>query len=479
MDKVGLSGKYQTYPEYKDSGINGLGEIPHHWIVMQLKRTVDRCANGIWGSEPKEDGEDTIVLRVADFDRPRLSLKVDGYTYRKIDDSEKKSRSLKYGDLLLEKSGGGEKTLVGQVVIFDKNFEAVTSNFVAKMTPLAGINSRFLNYVFSRFYSDNINYCSIKQNTGIQNLDSSSYLAEKFGFPPEIEQQKIANFLDHETAKIDTLIEKQQQLIKLLKEKRQAVISHAVTKGLNPNASMRDSGVEWLGEVPEHWEVSKFGYVSQVVRGGSPRPAGDPTLFNGDYSPWVTVAEITKDDEVYLTSTETFLTKKGSDQCRIFKSGTLLLSNSGATLGVPSILNVDANANDGVVGFENLTLNSEFAYYYLSSLTEDLRERVKQGSGQPNLNTDIVKGISVPIPPELEVKAIVDSIRKTRDQFKKLTQKAFLGIELLQERRTALISAAVTGKIDVRDWVAPESSNNTMDSRLRGNDADLSKEAGL
>jgi type I restriction enzyme S subunit len=277
-------------------------------------------------------------------------------------------------------------------------------------------------------------------------------------FPPDQEQRKIASFLDHETAKIDTLIEKQQQLIRLLKEKRQAVISHAVTKGLNPNAPMRDSGVEWLGEVPAHWEVSKFGYISQVVRGGSPRPAGDPTLFNGDYSPWVTVAEITKDDEVYLSSTETFLTKKGSDQCRVFESGTLLLSNSGATLGVPSILKIDANANDGVVGFESLKLNHEFTYYYLTSLTDDLRERVKQGSGQPNLNTDIVKDISVPIPLDDEIEAIVHSIRETREQFKKLRNKALFGIQLLKERRTALISAAVTGKIDVRNWVAPESS---------------------
>jgi len=206
--------------------------------------------------------------------------------------------------------------------------------------------------------------------------------------------------------------------------------------------------------VPEHWEISKFGYISIVVRGGSPRPAGDPELFNGDYSPWVTVAEITKDDEIYLTETDTFLTKKGSDQCRIFTSGTLLISNSGATLGVPKILKINANANDGVVGFECLSLNHEYAYFYLSTLTEDLRERIKQGSGQPNLNTDIVKGISVPIPPDNEVIEIVASIQNIRRKYRELITNAAKGIELLQERRTALISAAVTGKIDVRNYPA-------------------------
>lgn len=280
-----------------------------------------------------------------------------------------------------------------------------------------------------------------------------------FALPAECEQFKIIEYLDHETAKIDNLIAKQEKLIELLNEKRQAVISHAVTKGLNPNVPMKDSDVEWLGQVPEHWTVSKFGYISQVVRGGSPRPAGDPTLFNGDYSPWVTVAEITKDDELYLTSTETFLTKKGSEQCRVFQAGTLLLSNSGATLGVPKILCINANANDGVVGFEDLRIDTEYAYFYLSVLTNDLRERVKQGSGQPNLNTDIVKAISITIPPENEIKEIVDDIKKKIDHFAKLMKSAENAIQLMQERRTALISSAVTGKIDVRNWQNPNKNN--------------------
>lgn len=108
--------KYATYSEYNNSGVVGLGSIPSHWVVMQLKRTVDGCTNGFWGSEPHNDGKDTVVLRVADFDRSKLSLKDDGYTIRKIEETEKLSRKLKFGDLLLEKSGGGEKTLVGQVV---------------------------------------------------------------------------------------------------------------------------------------------------------------------------------------------------------------------------------------------------------------------------------------------------------------------------------------------------------------------------
>jgi type I restriction enzyme, S subunit len=266
------------------------------------------------------------------------------------------------------------------------------------------------------------------------------------------EQEKIVCFLDHETAKIDTLITKQEKLIELLKEKRQAVISHAVTKGLNPNAPMKDSGVKWLGKVPEHWSISKFGFLSQVVRGGSPRPAGDPSLFGGDFSPWVTVAEITKDDEIDLTKTGTFLTLEGSKQSRIFEPDTLLLSNSGATLGVPKILRIKANANDGVLGFLNLKIDLEFAYFYLLTLTDNLRVRIKQGSGQPNLNTDIVKAIVIPLPPDNEIAEIVKFIKTSEAKFKVLEKKCAQAISILNDKRASLISAAVTGKIDVRDW---------------------------
>jgi len=134
------------------------------------------------------------------------------------------------------------------------------------------------------------------------------------------------------------------------------------------------------------------------------------------------------------------------------------LSNSGATLGVPKILAVDANANDGVVGFEFLKLDKEYSYFYLSTLTNSLRERIRQGSGQPNLNTDIVKSIDVPIPPAGEVAEIVASVKRIREEFKLLSEETEQGINLLQERRSTLISAAVTGKIDVRGWQPPAST---------------------
>ena len=436
--------RYKAYPEYKDSGEDWLGEVPSHWNVIKIKHLspIKRGASPRPIDDAKyfdDDGE-YAWTRIADVTASDVYL-IEA-PQRLSDLGSSLSVKLEPESLFLSIAGTVGKPCITGIKA------CIHDGFV--YFPELRIPNKFLFYVFAGEQA----YKGLGKFGTQLNLNTDTVGGIKIGCTDSAGLEKIVAFLDHETAKIDALIEKQQRLIELLKEKRQAVISHAVTKGLNPNAPMKDSGVVWLGEVPAHWAIRKFGYISMVVRGGSPRPAGDPALFNGDYSPWVTVAEITKDDDIYLTETETFLTKKGSEQCRVFSKGTLLLSNSGATLGVPKILSIDANANDGVVGFEDLTLNHEFAYFYLSTLTDDLRERIKQGSGQPNLNTDIVKAITVPVPPDQEVEAIVESIKKSREQFNALVEKAKSGIELLQERRTALISAAVTGKIDVRDWQA-------------------------
>src|SRR5690606_26584965 len=138
---------FPTYPAYKDSGVEWLGEIPEHWAIFSLKRSVDGCTNGLWGDEP--DGEnDLAVIRVADFDRATCRVGLDKLTYRSITQKERASRLLQSGDLLIEKSGGGEKTLVGCVVLFDHDIQAITSNFVARMRSLAGFDNGFLDYAF-------------------------------------------------------------------------------------------------------------------------------------------------------------------------------------------------------------------------------------------------------------------------------------------------------------------------------------------
>jgi type I restriction enzyme S subunit len=212
----------------KDSVVAWLGEIPAHWEVNRLRYTVAGCQNGVWGDEP--DGlNDILCVRVADFDRVRFRVIIDDPTYRSVKPRYAQTRRLQLGDLLLEKSGGGEKQPVGAVVVYDHYEPAVCSNFIARLAVSAGFDCRFLTYLHAALYAAQINTRSIKQSTGIQNLDSTSYLSELVGLPELAEQRAIATFLDRETAKIDILIAKVREAISLLKEFRTALISAAVT----------------------------------------------------------------------------------------------------------------------------------------------------------------------------------------------------------------------------------------------------------
>lgn len=455
--------KYQQYAEYKDSGVEWLGEIPSHWEISSLKRCVDGCTNGIWGSEPQENSDNTVVLRVADFDRNKLEISEEKLTLRNISPKESESRLLNKGDLLIEKSGGGDKTLVGCVVLFDKDFRAVTSNFVAKMTPKIGYESSFLKYAFSLLYDGRVNYASIKQTTGIQNLDSDAYLMEKFVFPEKEEQTQIANFLDHETAQIDTLIEKQQTLIQLLKEKRQAVISHAVTKGLNPDAPMKDSGVEWLGEVPEHWDLTRIKYITSVFeQGWSPQCDSRPAEEN-EYG--VLKVGCVNHGKFNVKENKALPPELSPKLQYLIYKNDLLISraNTKELVGSAAVVYDDY---DNILLCDKLyrlrfipEINPRLVSFYLS--IGAVREQIElQASGashsMQNISQDVIKEMPCFFLSKEESKSILAFIDKQTEVFDSLINNAQKAIELMQERRTALISAAVTGKIDVRDWVAPD-----------------------
>lgn len=210
-----------------------LRNLPKHWKVVRLRRTIKSAKNGIWGDDP--DGvNDFPCVRVADFDRITLTVGLPIPTVRSVTHSERQGRVLQRGDLLIEKSGGGEQQPVGAVVLYQSSEAAVCSNFVARLVPSSSFDSRFLVYVHSHLYASRVNVRSIKQTTGIQNLDAYSYFSEWVPAPPITEQNTVAKFLDQKTAQIDSLIAKKARLIQLLKKKRQATIDSEVALDSTP-----------------------------------------------------------------------------------------------------------------------------------------------------------------------------------------------------------------------------------------------------
>lgn len=454
---------FKPYPAYKDSGVEWLGEVPEYWGVFSLKRSLDGCVNGIWGAEA--DGiDDLAVIRVADFDRQRFRVGLDKLTYRSIPANDRVSRTLQPGDLLIEKSGGGEKTLVGCVVLFEHDFPAVSSNFVGRMRPQKGFDSGFLCYVFCSLYDRRLNYPAIKQTTGIQNLDVEAYLQGFFASPPSSEQTQIARFLDHETARIDALIAEQERLIELLKEKRQAVISHAVTKGLNPDVPMKDSGVEWLGQVPAHWEVVPVKYLTETLdQGWSPQCEEYPVASDTEWGVLkvgcVNGGHFNAQENKRLPDhlePESKLTLKKNDVL-ISRANTRELVGSTAIVerSYPNLMLCDKLyrirllADRALPYWLTLFLNSQVA-----------RHQIELGatgasSSMLNISQSTITELPVPLPTMAEQADLCEKVRARLTELSLLIGTVMASIDLLRERRSALISAAVTGKIDVRDWRPP------------------------
>lgn len=213
----------------KPSGVEWLGDVPIHWRLHRLKWSVASCKNGVWGADPQGDELDIPCVRVADFDRKGLRVVLVEPTIRSVAESEREGRILSRGDLLLEKSGGGENQPVGCVVLYEDSRAAVCSNFVARVRLASDQDSSFWRYVHAAAYAVRINVRSIKQTSGIQNLDNQQYFDEVVGFPPAAEQRAIAAFLDGETAKIDALVAESERVVNLLQERRAALIVAATT----------------------------------------------------------------------------------------------------------------------------------------------------------------------------------------------------------------------------------------------------------
>lgn len=266
--------------------------------------------------------------------------------------------------------------------------------------------------------------------------------------PPENEQRAIAAFLDRETARIDALIKKKERQIELLQEKRAALISHAVTKGLNPNVKMKNSGIEWLGEIPEHWEVKSIKYLSAIQRGKfSHRPRNDPRFYGGVY-PFIQTGDIAASGKFIQTYHQT-LNEEGLSISKMFPKGTLVMSIA-ANIGDIAILEFDACFPDSVVGFvPSKDVDLDFYYYALFALRNEMVNASTMNT-QLNINIERIGSIKFVMPPLHEQRAIAAFLDRETARFDALIEKIRKSIDLLHEYRTALITAAVTGKIDVR-----------------------------
>ena len=421
--------------EMKDSGIEWIGEIPKEWEVSVIKKEYVFQT----GATPKTEIEsffcgDNVWINISD-----MKSRVLYDSTKHISDDAISSTSMSIspkGSLLY-----AFKLSVGAVAFCGKDL--YTNEAIATFLPCKN-SLRYLYYIAPIFIIMNAN----ENIYGAKLLNQQLIKNARILLPPLPTQHRIADYLDDKCGKIDRYIEQQKQVIKKLKAYKQSVITEAVTKGFDPTVPMKDSGVEWIGEIPEGWEITTISRVATVVRGASPRPAGDPKYFNGNDVPWITVAEVTKNEGKYIYSTESYLTKEGSLHSRFIEAGTLLLSNSGATLGVPKVTAISGCINDGSVAFYDLKVEQFYLFYVFKARTFELRKQM-QGYGQPNLNTSIIKTIEIPLPSANEQSCIVNFLDKKCSSIDSTIEKKQALIDKLTEYKKSLIYEVVTGKKEV------------------------------
>ncbi|MBD3619116.1 MAG: restriction endonuclease subunit S [Chromatiales bacterium] len=435
-----MMAKWPPYPDYRETAERKLPVIPSHWRLSKAKYVAEYI-NG-FAFKPADWGEEgTPIIRIQNLTDANADI---NRTNRSVPDKYR----VESGDMLISWSASLS------VHTWDRE-DAWLNQHIFKVVPDERIVSKGFLVWLSKWFVGELD--NETHGSTMQHVTWGKFGSAPVAFPLIEEQREIAAFLDHETAKIDRLIAKQERLIELLKEKRQAVISHAVTKGLNPDAPMKDSGVEWLGEVPAHWDVCLVKHKCKEITDGAHI---SPVTENGEHY-FVSIRDI-KDGQIdfedcLLTAIENYeyLARTGCQPA----PGDLLFSKDG-TIGETAITPHEPEfvvASSLIIIKPNLkVVTPKFLDFLMQgkAVQEQVESFVK-GAALRRLSIQNLLKVWGTFPPLKEQVEITNHLLSKLDRFAQLSERAQLMISLLKEHRTALISAAVTGKIDVRGWQKP------------------------
>lgn len=442
-----VTNRWKRYPAYKSSSIEWLGEIPIHWDVKRIK-----CLFSVVnGSTPKSDMPeywDGDILWVTPEDLGRLDTDTITTTGRNIT----KQGYLSCGTTMVP-SGSlvlSTRAPIGHVAIAGVS---LCTNQGCRCLVIRG-NNCDTRYFYYQLISGRSEIESWGQGSTFKELSKGKLEAVLLCHPLKVEQQAIVCFLNREIAKIDALIAKKERLIELLQEKRTALISHAVTKGLDPTVPMKDSGVEWLGEIPEHWGVYKVKQLSVRIQTGTTPPTSEERYYEDGTVPWYGPGSF--GEKLNLTQPVKLIASSAIKErvARLFSSGSTLVVVIGATIGKVGYINHEASTNQQItaITFNHNIVDSKYAAYQMKRLEPVLRG-IAPSTTLPILDQQEIGDLPFALPPKEEQADITSYIDNKTSKIDSLISKIKQVISQLNEYRTALISAAVTGKIDVREEV--------------------------
>ena len=439
------------YPDYKKSGLEWFKEVPSHWDLVPLKRFIARIESGVSANAvdiPSGKGE-LGVLKTSCVYRGEFDAKENKTVVP--DEYERLSCPVIAGTLIVSRMN--TPNLVGAAGLVRQSHANLFLPDRLWQVHFTDADPAYVHYwSLTPSYRAQVEMSCAGTSSSMQNLSQDDFRGFVITAPPFIEQGIITVFLQRETAIIDTLIAQQERLLDLLKEKRQAVITHAVTKGLNPDAPMKDSGIEWLGDVPEHWEVRRLGTLFREVsdEGEADRPILSVSIHDG-----------VSDRELDEAEMDRKVTRSDDrEKYKSVESGDLVYNMMRAWQGGFGTVTVSGMVSPAyVVARPREPFSTQFIEQQLRSpqAIEEMR-RYSRGVTDFRLRLywDEFKSISIVLAPKAEQKAIETLINKENCKIDALATEAKRAIALLQERRSALISAAVTGKIDVRKIATAE-----------------------
>ncbi|HUM99593.1 MAG TPA: restriction endonuclease subunit S [Halothiobacillus sp.] len=444
---------FPRYPEYKASGVEWLGEVPGHWDVTALKRGFNVTLGKMLQPESSSPNDELLpYLRAANIQWGGVDTTDIKQMW--LSKRDRVQLRLESGDLLVSEGGDVGRSCLWAAELDNCYFQ----NSVNRVRARDGHSNRYLYYWMSTIKDKG--YIDVLCNKStIAHFTAEKVAAVPVPLPNPAEQTQIAAFLDRETAKIDALVAEQRRLMVLLKEKRQAVISHAVTQGLNPDAPMKPSGIEWLGDVPAHWEVQKFKYLTRSIeQGWSPQCEGYPAETEAE---WGVLKVGCVNGGIFRPSENKVLPVELEPIPALgIVRGDLLVSRANTRELVGSAAVAEQNYPRLMLcdklyrlRFNSDRCSSVFACHYLGSTA--VRGQIELGAtgasaSMVNIPQSAILELTIAVPPFKEQCEIVTALDSELAKLDTLTTEAQRAIDLLQERRTALISAAVTGQIDVR-----------------------------
>jgi len=441
------------YLEYKNTGLTWAEEVPAHWSIKRLRFVAQLNPSKTEVAEVDRAIQVSFLPMEAIGDDGSLNLE----RTRPISEVESGYTYFRDGDVTLAKitpcfengKGALMQGLEGGIGF------GTTELIVARPNPTE-VTGKLLSWIFRSPNFRAQGEASMYGAGGQKRVPDDFVRDFAWAFPPLHEQTSITAFLDRETAKIDALIAGQEKLIVLLAEKRQATISHAVTRGLNPNAPMKDSGVAWLGEVPAHWRVGKIQSFARRESGHTPSRQ-HPEYWENCTTPWFSLADvwqIRSGDLKYVHDTKEKVSELGlaNSSARLLPAGTVILSRT-ASVGYSAIMGCPmATTQDFVNWVCGAQLKPEFLLYVLRGMKPEF-DRLMMGSTHQTIYMPDIAKLAMGLPDDKEQACIVNFLDREIEKIAKLTAATQQAANLLKERRAALIAAAVTGQIDVRGAV--------------------------